>query len=53
MDYSKEMLIKEAIKKLDTIDELVESYQNLMHGIYAEKETASYLLYLACKKEKN
>lgn len=51
MDYTKEMLIKQAIKKFDMIDELVESCQNLIRGIYAEKETARYLLFLASEKE--
>lgn len=54
MDYTKEMLVDEAIKRLDTIDDVLESCQESLSAIYAEKQTARYLLWLGAeKKEKN
>jgi hypothetical protein len=51
MEYTKEMLIEEAIKRFDTIDEILEHCQRLINGIYAEKETARYLLWLGFEKK--
>jgi hypothetical protein len=54
MEYSKEMLINEALKRLDTIDEDIVSCHNLINGIHTEKEIARYLLFLGIeKKNKN
>jgi len=51
MEYSKEMLINEALKRLDTIDEEIESCHNLINGIHTEKEIARYLLFLGFEKK--
>ncbi len=51
MEYTKEMLIDEAIKKLNNIDDLLKDCMELISGAHAEREVARYLLFLGCEKK--
>lgn len=51
MDHTNDMLIKEAIKKLENLDELLKSCAETINSAYAEMETSRYLFWLGCEKE--
>lgn len=51
MEYTKEFLIKKAIDRLDTIDEVLEDCQNLIKNVYAEKQVVRYLLWLGAERK--
>jgi hypothetical protein len=51
MEYSKEMLIEEAIKRLDVLEETLQYCQESISAIFAERRVIRYLLFLGCEKE--
>ena len=51
MEYSKEDLIKYAIRRLETIDDALQHAQEFISAAYAERRVVRHLLFLACEKE--
>lgn len=51
MEHTNEELIKEAIKRLDIIDEVLEQCQISLTAVSVEKQIARYLLWLGFEKE--
>jgi len=51
MDYTKEALIKEAIKRLETLEETLSSCLETINDACAERRVIRYLLFLGCEKE--
>lgn len=47
----REMLIKEAIKQLEKLDESLKCCMETINIAYAERETARYLLWLGFEKK--
>lgn len=53
MEYTKEKLINEAIKRLETLDEILKDCHESCCNAIAERKTVRYLLYLGCEKNEN
>jgi len=51
MEYGKEDLIKESIKRIEALDETLKSCQELISEACAERQVVRYLLWLSCEKE--
>lgn len=51
MEYSKEDLIKHAIKKLEAQEDALQCASDFVTSAYAERRVIRNLLYLACEKE--
>lgn len=52
MEYSKEILMKEAIRKLELLDDILKDCQETISSAIAERKLARYLLYLCLEKMK-
>lgn len=51
MEYNKETLIKEAIKRLEILEDALQQVQEFANAAYAERRVIRYLLFLSCEKE--
>ena len=51
MEYTKEMLVTEAIKRLEALDETLKGCQELINAACEERTTVSYLLWLGHEKD--
>jgi hypothetical protein len=51
MEYTKETLIKEAIKRLEALEDTLQQAQELISAAYAERRVIRYLPFLSCEKE--
>lgn len=51
MDYTKENLIKEAIKRLETLEDTLQEALESINAAYAERRVIRYLLFLGCEKK--
>lgn len=52
MEYNKEDLLKEAIKKLGALDDLLKTCQEMITAMAEERKVIRYLLFLSCEKDK-
>ncbi len=50
MEYSKEMLIKEAIRKVENMDDLTKDCLEIITAISNQRKVIRYLLYLGYEK---
>lgn len=51
MEYNKESLIKEAIKRLEVLNDTLKDCQETLISAHAERDVVQYLLWLGCEKE--
>lgn len=51
MEYTKETLIKEAIKRLEALEDVLKDCCELINDAKSERQLIRYLLFLACEKE--
>lgn len=51
MEYSQETLIKQAIRRLEALDEVLKDCMELLSDAYSEKQIARHLFGLGCEKE--
>lgn len=51
MDYTKEMLIKEALTKLELLDDILKDCQETISSAIATRKLIRYLLWLGFEKE--